>query len=155
MKAILLATFSAFGCLIPAMAQDIDPVIWTYSVEKIPSNDTITLRMDASIASNWYLYAEKEDKGELSVSLLVKVLNLKNCRAVGTPIFSGTLPHYVEGLNNTYSVMQDRGSIRQRFVRTSVSGSVNIAIEYTALSEAHLSQEGIVVIKSEKRQVQF
>lgn len=136
-------------------AQGITPVLWSYAIEKYAGNDTITLRVDAAIAANWYLYAEVEDKGGLSVGLTLKTLHAENCRAVGSPQFSKTQLYYVKGLDKAYTVMQDRGSIRQRFVRTRHSGAMEISIEYSALSEDQFNQEGTVVIKSEKMEVQF
>jgi|GEM_PF-959379 hypothetical protein len=147
---VLSLTFSTIG-----KAQEIAPVLWSHAIEKQAGNDTITLRIDAAIAANWYLYAEEEDKDGLSVGLILKTLRAENCRAVGSPQFTRTQSHYVQGLDKAYTVMQERGSIRQRFVRTRPSGAMEISIEYSSLSEDQFNQEGTVVIKSEIIKVQF
>ncbi|WP_207509940.1 hypothetical protein [Telluribacter humicola] len=155
MKSFLLALLLPLTFFTSSKAQEITPVLWSYAIEKHAGNDTITLRIDAAIATNWYLYAEKEDQDGLSVGLTLKTLRTENCREVGSPQFTKTQSHYIQGLDKAYTVMQERGSIRQRFVRTRPSGAMEIGIEYSALSEDQFNKEGTVVIKSVKMEVQF
>ncbi|TDB65125.1 hypothetical protein [Arundinibacter roseus] len=155
MKTLLITLLSWFSTLSVGIAQEMTPVLWSYTVERNAGNDTITVRMDASIAPMWYLYAEKEDKDSLSVGLHVKITQTENCMAVGVPDFSNTKLYHSSGLDESYVVMQDRGSIRQRFVKTKATGRAQLSIDYMAMSEDVQRQQGVVVKKSEKIDVEF
>ena len=57
MKRLLLLIFSVFALHLAAYSQMAEPVIWSYTSEKITDNQ-YTITLSADIADGWYLYSQ-------------------------------------------------------------------------------------------------